>query len=296
MNIDFLKYSKIYLAFSIILILASITALALFNLNFGIDLVGGSVIEIEFEKRPSNQEIENKLTELNLGELIIQPSGESGVILKTKEIDESVYQDIIAKLNELSPVQERGFESISPTISKELSEKTLILIIASLAALLIYIMAAFSKVSGPIRSWQYGLTSILTLAFDILVTLGLLSILGKFYNIQFNIPIITALLTILGYTINDKVIVFDRIRENLKKVSKIDLTALINQSLNQIFLRSISTGTCSLLILASIFIFGEKTLKYFSFTLIFGILIGTLSSLFLSPLILIAFSKKRWRG
>ena len=103
-----------------------------------------------------------------------------------------------------------------------------------------------------ITGWQCGVTSIITLFFDILITLGVISVLGKFYNVQFNIPIITALLTILGYTINDKVIVFDRVRENLKKASNLDLPALIDQSLNQIFIRSISTGSCTLLMLFSV--------------------------------------------
>jgi preprotein translocase subunit SecF len=292
MNIQFLKYSKVYLALTIILILASITVLVLYKLNLGIDLVGGSIIEVEFEKRPSNQEIENKLSDLNLGELTLQPIGENGLNLKTKEIDDSTYKEIISKLNELSPVKELSFESISPTISKELMQKTIILIIASLVALLVYIIIAFPKVSGIISSWQYGVTSILTLSFDILITLGVISVLGKFSNVQFSIPIITALLTILGYTINDKVIVFDRMRESLKKASELDLPVLINQGLNQILIRSLSTGTCTLLILFAIFILGEETLKYFALTLIVGIVIGTLSSLFLAPLILLAFAKK----
>lgn len=292
MHIQFLKYSKLYLTVAIILVFASIAVLALFKLNLGIDLIGGSIIKIEFEERPTNQEIENKLSDLNLEELILQPSGENGLSLKTKEVDETTYKEIVSRINELSPTKAISFEGISPTVSKELMQKTIILIIVSLIALLIYIMIAFSKVSGMITGWQCGVTSIITLFFDILITLGVISVLGKFYNVQFNIPIITALLTILGYTINDKVIVFDRVRENLKKASNLDLPALIDQSLNQIFIRSISTGSCTLLMLFSVFILGEETLKYFALTLIIGVTIGTLSSLFLAPLILFAFAKK----
>ena len=291
MHIQFLKYSKLYLTVAIILVFASIAVLALFKLNLGIDLIGGSIIKIEFEERPTNQEIENKLSDLNLEELILQPSGENGLSLKTKEVDETTYKEIVSRINELSPTKAISFEGISPTVSKELMQKTIILIIVSLIALLIYIMIAFSKVSGMITGWQCGVT-IITLFFDILITLGVISVLGKFYNVQFNIPIITALLTILGYTINDKVIVFDRVRENLKKASNLDLPALIDQSLNQIFIRSISTGSCTLLMLFSVFILGEETLKYFALTLIIGVTIGTLSSLFLAPLILFAFAKK----
>jgi len=286
MKISFLKYSKIFVGIAIILSLASIICLVLFGLNLGIDFSGGSIIEINFEKRPENQEIEKKLRELELKEFILQPAGQNGLTVKTQEIDDLTYQKIISKLNELSKVEEIGFESIGSTISRELVQKTIILIIIALVALLIYITIAFSKISGAISGWQYGLISILTLFFDILITLGVISTLGRFLNFQFNIPIVTALLTILGYTINDKVIVFDRVRENLRKESGSPLMLLIDKSLNQVFLRSISTGTCTLLILASIFILGEETLKYFALTLITGIIIGTLSSLFLANPIL----------
>jgi len=291
MSCNFLKYKKIYYILSILLVLVAIFSLLFFGLNFGIDFLGGSILEADFEARPANTVIQEKLKDLNLGDLTIQPTQENGVIIRMREIDEATHQQIVSKLGELSKIEEKRFESVGPVIGEELRQKTIILIAVSLIALLIYIAVSFRKVSRPISGWQYGITSILALTFDVLITVGLFALLGKFYNIQFNIPIVTALLTILGYTINDKVIVFDRIRENILRSRGLDFENLVNQSLNQTLSRSLSTGSCSLLVLFFIFLFGGETLKYFSLTLIIGIIIGTYSSLFLATPFLVSWLK-----
>jgi len=291
MSCNFLKYKKIYYILSILLVLVAIFSLLFFGLNFGIDFLGGSILEADFEARPANTVIQEKLKDLNLGDLTIQPTQENGVIIRMREIDEATHQQIVSKLVELSKIEEKRFESVGPVIGEELRQKTIILIAVSLIALLIYIAVSFRKVSRPISGWQYGITSILALTFDVLITVGLFALLGKFYNIQFNIPIVTALLTILGYTINDKVIVFDRIRENILRSRGLDFENLVNQSLNQTLSRSLSTGFCSLLVLFFIFLFGGETLKYFSLTLIIGIIIGTYSSLFLATPFLVSWLK-----
>lgn len=293
MNIDFLKFKKIYFIFSGILALVAVSSLFIFGLRFGIDFLGGSILEINFEQRPENPVIQEKLKELDLGEIIVQPTGDKGVLLRMKSIDEDTHQKIIFRLNEISKVEEGRFESIGPVIGEELRQKTIILIIVSLIALLVYIAIAFRKVSFPISSFQYGIISIIALSFDVLITVGVLSVLGRLYNVQFSIPIITALLTILGYTINDKVIVFDRVRENLLRQRGLSFDVIINQSLNQTLIRSLSTGFCSLLVLLFIFLLGGETLKYFSLTLIVGIVVGTYSSLFLASPLLITWL--RWR-
>lgn len=295
MAIPFLKYRKIYYVLSGLLVLASIASLAIFGLRFGTDFLGGSILEADFEIRPENQIIQEKLKDLNLGEITIQPTQEKGIILRFKEIDEDTHQQIITKLNEISTLTEKRFESIGPTIGTELRQKTIILIVVSLVALLFYIAISFKKISHPIPSWQYGIVSIIALFFDILIPIGVFSWLGKFYNIQFTVPIVTALLTILGYTINDKVIVFDRIRENILKIREDNFEVLVNASLNQTFLRSLSTGSCTLLVLFSIFFLGGETLKYFALTLIIGIMAGTYSSLFLATPLLVSWLGWRQR-
>jgi preprotein translocase subunit SecF len=291
MNIPFLKYSKIYYAFSGLLAASAVLAIIVLGLNTGLDFTGGSILEINFEQRPQNQIIEEKLGELGLGELVVQPTGDNGVMIRMKEIDESTHAAVLQKLNEISSVTEMRFESIGPTVGKELNNKTLTLVVVSLLALLVYIILAFRRVSFPVSGLKYGAISILALTFDILVTVGILAVLGKFYNAQINISIITALLTILGYTINDKVIVFDRVRENLMKRQNIDFKELVNQSLNQTLSRSLTTGICSLFTLLAIFFFGGDSLKYFSLTLIIGIIVGTYSSLFLASPLLVSWKR-----
>ena len=288
---NFTKYFKFYNIFSGLLLFSAIFLLFAIGLNFSIDFTGGSILEIEFEKRPENPVIQEKLRDLNLGEITIQPTGDRGVILRIKEINEASHQEILSKLGEISNVREQRFENIGPVVGKELRQKTITLIIVSLLSLLIYITIAFSKVSRPISSWQYGVISILTLSFDVLVAIGIFTLLEKFYQVQLSVPIVTALLTILGYTINDKVIVFDRIRENILKGQKKTFEETVNFSLNQTLTRSLSTGTCTLLVLLFIFFFGGDTLRYFSLILIVGIVVGTYSSLFLATPILVGWLK-----
>ncbi len=303
MNISFVQHYKIHYFFIGALILASVICLVVFGLNLGIDFLGGSILEVEFsaqggsasggETRPDNATIQEKLSGLNLDEIVIQPTGERGVILRFKNIDDTLHQQILSRLNELSRVEEKRFESIGPAIGDELRKKTITLIIVSLISLLIYIAIAFRKLKWPISSWQYGVVSIATLFIDILIPFLVLVLLGKFYNVQFNIPIVAALLTILGYTINDKVIIFDRVRENLlgSKIGDESFINTVNQSLNQVFSRSLSTGFCTLLVLLSLFFFGGETLKYFSLTLIIGIIVGTYTSLFIASAFLVSWDK-----
>jgi len=296
MNIPFLKYKKLYYVFSGALAVGSLVCLLLFGLKFGIDFLGGSILEVDFEQRPENPAIQDKLKDLNLGEIILQPTGEKGVILKLKDINEETHQEILKKLGEISNIQELRFESIGPVIGKELRQKTITLIIISLIALLIYIVISFRKVAFPFSSLQFGVISIVALAFDVLILIGVFASLGNFYNVQFSIPIVTAFLTILGYTINDKVIVFDRVRENILRTRGIDISSLVNRSLNEILFRSLSTGVCTLLVLFFIFFLGGETLKYFALTLIIGIIVGTYSSLFLASPLLVSWPKWRKRA
>jgi len=295
MNFDFLKYRKIYFIFSGILILGSLCFLSIFGLKPGIEFTGGSILELEFKKeRISNQEIQEKLADLNLGEIYIQPTGEKGVILRMRDIPEETHQKILEKLaGSPGELNELRFESIGPVIGKELKEKTKIVVVLSLAAIVLYIAFSFRKIQRPISSWQYGLASLLALFHDILIPIGIFSILGKFYGIQITIPVIVALLTVLGYSINNTVVVFDRVRENLLKRVGATYEETVNLALNQVLTRTLSTSLTTLFVLIAIFFLGGETLKYFALALILGIIAGTYSSLFLTSPILVSWLK--WR-
>ncbi len=294
MSINFLKYSKIYFIFSGILILASIVSLFVFGLKPGIDFTGGSILEVEYKgERPSNEMIRDSLAGLNLGEFSVQPTDEKGLILRMKEIQEETHQEIIEKLREGNNdgIEELRFESIGPVIGKELREKTGMVIVLSLLGISFYIAIAFRKLSFPAKSWQYGISSLIVLFHDALIPIGIFSVLGKIYEIQITIPVIVALLTVLGYSINNAVVVFDRIRENsLKRVGS-SYENTVNISLNQTLTRSLNTSLTTLFVLVAIFFFGGETLKYFSLMLILGIIAGTYSSFFLASPILVAWLK-----
>ncbi len=294
MVMDFLKHRKIYFAFSSLLILASIVALLIFGLKPGIDFTGGSILEVEYkEQRPEVNEIKDQIKDLDLGDVNAQTIGDSGIILRMKDITEDTHQQILEKLGQ-EQVEEKRFESIGPIIGEELKQKTKVLVVLSLLLIVAYIAFAFRKVSRPCRSWQYGTVSLLALFHDVLIPLGVFAVLGRFYSVEISIPVIIGLLTVIGYSINNTVVVFDRIRENLIRGEGDTFEQTVNHSLNQTLTRSINTSLTTLFALLAIFFLGGETLRYFSLALIMGILAGTYSSIFLTSPVLVTYLK--WRG
>lgn len=296
MQINFLRHKKIYFVFSGVLVLGSLVCLAIFGLNPGIDFTGGGILEIEYiEERPSNQEIKETLVDLDLGSILVQPTEERGVIIRMKDISEETHQQAIQKLSENNKIEEHRFESVGPTIGRELKQKTKVLIVVALVSVVLYIALAFRRVQRPIRSWQYGIASLVALFHDVLIPVGVFSVLGKYYGVQITIPVIAALLTVLGYSINNTVVVFDRIRENLIKRIGATFEETVNKSLNQTLTRCINTSLTTLLVTAAIFFWGGATLKYFALALMIGIGAGTYSSIFLAPPLLVSWLSWRRR-
>lgn len=296
MRFDFLKYRKIYFIFSGITIITSLVFLVIFGLKPGIDFTGGSILEIEYKDvRSSNQEIRTSLSGFDLGEVYAQPTGEKGVIIRMKDISEETHQEIIQKLSEDNELEELRFESIGPVIGQELRGKTNIVIVLSLLAMVLYIAFAFRRLSFPAKSWQYGIVSLIALIHNILIPLGIFSYFGEFYGVQITIPVVVALLTVLGYSINDTVVIFDRVRENLLKGIGKDYEETVNLSLNQTLTRSINTGLTTLFVLLAIFFLGGETLRYFALALILGIVFGTYSSIFLTTPALVSWLKLQKR-
>jgi len=273
------KY-KIFLAISGVLIFTSITSLIIFGLKPGIDFTGGTMMKVEYQgDRPTVSEIQNKLKDLNLGDITIQLVEERGVILKFKVVDEETHQKILKSLGQ---VQEISFESIGPTIGQELINKARWAVILAVAAILIYVAWSFRKLSRLIKkgeSWRYGLGAILALIHDVLVMLGLFAILGHFKGVEVNTSFIIALLTVLGYSVNDTIVVYDRIRENFLFYGGEKTETIINRSLNETIIRSLNTTLTTLLALLAIFFFGGETIKYFSLAMIVGIATGAWSSI-----------------
>lgn len=275
--------------FSGVLMFIGIAALFMWGLKWGIDFTGGSLLEVEFkDNRPTLEAMHKSVGELNLGSVSIQPLGDKGALLRLKDIDNETHSSLITKLNSSGggEVTEKRFESIGPIIGVELRNRSLWAISLALFFIVSYIAWAFRKVSHPVASWKYGMAAVIALAHDIITVTGIFAILGHFFGIEVDSMFVSALLTILGFSVHDTIVVFDRIRENLFRHVSNDFVTTVNKSVNDTLARSINTSLTTLLVLTSLFVFGGETIKYFSLALIIGIAIGTYSSIFVaSPLV-----------
>lgn len=287
-----IKNRKIFLSLGAILVGASIFAVSVWGLNLGIDFSGGSLLEIEFsQSRPESQIIKDNLADFDLGEISIQPVENSSYLIRMKDIDEDRHQEILTKLegiNNDTGIIEKRFESVGPIIGQELKQKAFWAIIFVLIMVVLFVAYAFRKVTRPVSSWRYGLVAIIALAHDVLIPIGIFAILGQFFGKEVGLLFVTALLTILGFSVHDTIVVFDRIRENLRRGVGSNFPETVGLSLSQVITRSIITSLAVLLTLLAIFIFGGESIKDFSLVLIIGIFSGTYSSLFIaSPFLVI---------
>jgi preprotein translocase subunit SecF len=282
---------KIYYTISAIFIVASIIALLLWGLKFGIDFKGGSILEVAYSdnKRPETNQIIDFLKPLKLNDLRVSPVGDNGVNFRFRETDEATHQEIIKILG--GNVEERRFSSIGPTIGTELKQKSIKAIIIVLFGISLYIAWAFRKVSRPLSSWRYGVVTLIALFHDLVIPIGLFAFLGHFYGVEVGTNFIVALLVILGFSVHDTIVVFDRIRENLKRYASLDFVPLVNQSVNETLVRSVSTSFTVLLTLLALYVFGGESLRYFILALMVGIFFGTYSSIFIASPLLISWFK-----
>lgn len=292
-----LRYRKIYYALSGSLMLLSVFFILIFGLRFGTDFKGGSIMEVSFAaQRPNHEKVRAALADFELGEMILQDSGARNILLRFKEVNETVHRGIRDKLGTLGQMEERRFESVGPAIGEETKKKALVSIGLVIAMIMAYVAWAFRKVDFPVRSWKYGVITAVTLIHDILITVGAFALLGYFLHVEVDVSFIAALLTILGYSVTDTVVVFDRIRENvLRQGSAFDFGEVINKSVSQTFARSFVTSFTTLLALIAIFFFGGETIKYFALALIIGITAGTYSSIFFASPLLFSWSMLRSR-
>ncbi len=290
-----IKYRKLFFLISALLVAASIVVLAVWGLNWGIDFTGGSLMELEFKQnRPSNQEIKDTLSVLELGEINVQPTKEKNIILRMRDIDEETHQKVLLTVQQLGEVEELRFESVGPVIGQELKKKAFYSIIVALIAILLFIALAFRKVSFVVKSYKYGLLAIVALSHDILIVLGVFVVLGRFLNVEIGIAFVAALLATLGYSVNDTIVVFDRVRENLLVTEhREEFGKLVGQSLKQTIVRSVNTSLTTILVLLAVLLFGGATIQYFVLALIIGIAAGTYSSLFIASPLLVSWEMRK---
>lgn len=281
------KYTYI---FSIVLTIASLISVAVWGLKLGIDFTGGTLMEIQFSQDvPNNQELGDVLSDLGLNSLTIQPAGNNSALIRYASESDEINQNVFNKISEkYQGAKELRVDFINSSVSSELKKDSLWAILLAIVGIMAYIAWAFRKVSRPVASWKYGLGAVIALVHDILITIGVFSVLGHFTGIEVGIPFIAALLTILGFSVHDTIVVYDRTRENLLRSSSKELfPEIVNRSLNETLVRSINTSLTVLITLLAIFIFGGDSIKDFSLALIIGISFGTYSSIFIASGLLV---------
>jgi len=282
MNIPFNKFYKLFNIFSLFLILISLLLLIFKGLNYGVDFKGGTLIEIRsLDKTLNISDLRKSFNNLNLGDVTVKKFGNDNDYVVKFEKKQSIKENFIENIKielkkDIGNIFEfRRVESVGPKVSAELLKSGVIAIALSLGAMLIYIWIRFE--------WQFSLGAIAALFHDIIITLGFFSLL----NLEINLSIVAAVLTIVGYSMNDTVVIFDRVRENLKKFSDIKIYEITNISINETLSRTIITSLTTLIALLSIFIFGGAILKGFSFAMILGVIVGTYSSIYIANPILV---------
>ncbi len=251
-------------------------------------------MEIEWKaEAPANAVIKDNFSKLEMGEVFLQSTGEKGLMLRFKDVDEAGYQKVFDSLKKAGELEEKRFDSVGPVIGQELKNRAYSAILLVLVLIVLYIAFAFRKVSRPIASWKYGLAAVIALFHDIFIPAGIFSILGHFKGVEIDLLFVTGLLTILGFSVHDTIVVFDRIRENLRRGTGNGFEDTVNLSINQTITRSINTSLTVFFTLLAIFIFGGESTKYFALLLMIGIFFGTYSSIFVASSLLVSWEKFR---
>ena len=283
---------------SLVLVFTSIVFLSLWGLRLGIDFQGGTLMEIVLtnqEQELSKEELIRVLEEKKLEDVSVQPT-ENGFLVRFLASNESINdqaREAIEGLEQDTDIVRTDFFGAS--VSKDLTRKAIEAVIVAAIGIALYIAYTFRKVSRPIDSWQYGIGALIALFHDVIITLGVFSFLGQFYGVEVGIPFVAAMLTVLGYSVNDTIVVYDRIRENLMRYgAREGFENIVNRSINETLARSFNTSFTVILVLGSILLFGGATIQAFSLALLVGVIAGTYSSIFVASALLVS-SFTFWR-
>lgn len=286
-NVDFVKLRYVTFTISILIIIASLAGFMTKGLNYGIDFLGGYIFEVRMSEKPDTAQLRQKLSELGMGEVSIQEFGQNNDLLIRVEAKEGDASDKQAQVIEKvkgslgSAADFRKTETVGPKVGGELIQNAVKAVAFALIAMLLYIIVRFE--------WQFGVCAIIALLHDCVIIMGLFSLLPFEFN---ETAIITVLLT-AGYSINDTIVIFDRIRENIRKYKRMDLPTLLNRSINETLSRTILTGTTTLLALTALYFWGGKIISGFSLPIIIGVIFGSASSIFLAAPLLLYLNIKR---
>jgi preprotein translocase subunit SecF len=287
------KNRKIFYTFSGLLIVLSLVALFVWGLKFGIDFTGGSLMEVAYTGGvPTTAQVQSALATAGIPDASVRPTGESGYLIRTPFLSPELHQKAVTALGN---AEEKRFDSIGPTIGSELRTKSLLAIVLVVIVIALFIAFAFRKVSHPVSSFKYGLVALIALVHDVVIPVGAFTILGYFFGAEVDTLFVTALLVVLGFSVHDTIVVFDRVRENLRKNHDLNIKEpfeeTVGHSVRQTFARSINTSLTVVVTLLALYILGPATIHWFTLTLIIGITAGTYSSIFIGSPLLVTLEK-----
>jgi preprotein translocase subunit SecF len=290
-----MHYKWVYFAISLIILVPGLISLAVYKLRPSIDFTGGSLLEIQVNN-PKEEITNEKILQVVRNEKIeisaVQSTGDNSFLLRTQTIDkdqnEKLKQSLTVKLGD---VTEKRFETVGPTVGAELTRKAVLAVIVASLAIVGYIAWSFRQVPKPYKSWKFGASAVLALLHDVLVVLGIFSILGHLYHVEIDALFVTAMLTVIGFSVHDTIVVFDRVRENLPKMPKNTFEEVVDYSIGETLVRSLNTSFTVLLTLTALLLFGGETIRWFVVALLVGILSGTYSSIFNASPLLVLWEK-----
>src|SRR3989344_2023696 len=277
-TIDFMRWKWAYFAFSLLILVPGVISLVAYKLQLAIDFTGGTLLEIHFQQALDNSHIRDVAKSLRLELSSIQPSGENTYLLRLKPITAEQNEELKKALG--SNVEEKRFETVGPVVGKELTQKALAAVGIASIAIVVYIVWAFRHVPKPSSSWKFGISAVAALLHDVFVVLGVFSLLGHFYHVEIDALFVTAMLTVIGFSVHDTIVVFDRVRENLPKMADKSFTEVVNFSLTETLVRSLNTSMTVILTLTALLLFGGEPIRWFIVALLVGITSGTYSSIF----------------
>lgn len=289
-----IKFKKFFVGLSILFVVVSIAFVSIFGLKLGIDFKGGSSLDLTYsDSRPTIEEIKTSLTNGGYGDANVQPAGDKDIVIKVRDLTETERAEVVslASLDGKEQVEQKSFTTVGPSVGAELRKKAIASIVLVLIAIILFVAYVFRKVSYPISSWKYGFVVIIALIHDIIIPTGMFALLSHLYGVELDTLFIVALLTTLGLSVMDTIVVFDRIRENIIANKNKPFDELVGQSLSQTFGRSINTSMVVLLMVISLAIFGPASTRLFSVVLAIGMFFGTYSSIFLASPLLVIFEK-----
>ncbi|MFH0912098.1 MAG: protein translocase subunit SecF [Patescibacteria group bacterium] len=297
--INVVKTFKWWLGFSAVMLIIGITAMFVYGYNTGIDFAGGTILEVQVAgpKVPTTTDVKAAIisaykTQANL-DVAAQTTGDDRYFVRSTQINNDQKNNILTTLQAgFSQVSELRFESVDPTIGSDVVRKAVLAVILAIIGILLYVAYAFRRASGEMSAWRFGSAAVLALVHDTIILLGIYAIVGKFFGAEVDSMFITAMLTMLGFSVHDTIVTFDRIRENLRRRAGENIVMLVNDSIVETVVRSINTSFTLLLVLVAMFFFGGPTIKYFTLAMIIGVVVGTYSSIFIaSPLLLMGHKK-----